>query len=180
VHPLDLLKDVSARLERAGVDYTLVGAMALGCYVPTRSTLDVDLVVRLAPTDVQAIVELFADDYYVDDLAVEEAISRVSSFNIIHTSGSVKADLIIDRGTEFDRSRFARRRRLRVADADVWVISPEDLILSKLDWARESRSEKQLNDVRLVLRRVQPLDHAYLDQWAHRLGLGELLREVSG
>lgn len=179
MHPLDLLKDVSARLERGGVDYVLVGAMALGCYVPTRSTLDVDLLVRLGLVDLQTIVELFADDYYLDDLAIEEAISRGSSFNIIHTSGSVKADLIIDRDTEFDRSRFARRRRLRAGSVDVWVISPEDLILSKLDWARETRSEKQFNDVRLVFKRVKPLDRAYLDEWAVRLGLEALLREVT-
>jgi hypothetical protein len=57
---------------------------------------------------------------------------------VIHTVGSVKADLIIDRDTEFDGSRFARQRRLCAGSVDVWVISPEDLILSKLDWARDS------------------------------------------
>jgi hypothetical protein len=50
------------------------------------------------------------------------------------------------------------------------------LILSKLEWSRESRSEQQRRDVGLLL--ATPLDRAYLDEWAARLGLAGLLKEI--
>jgi hypothetical protein len=61
---------------------------------------------------------------------------------------------------------------------EMWVVSAEDLILSKLDWARSSRSEVQLRDVRNVIAAQPSLDWPYLEAWAARLSLGDLLREV--
>lgn len=58
------------------------------------------------------------------------------------------------------------------------VLSPEDLILSKLDWAKDSRSQLQLDDVRNLLRSVQGLDTEYLNRWVDRLGLAPLYQEV--
>lgn len=59
-------------------------------------------------------------------------------------------------------------------------MAPEDLIISKLDWARDTRSQVQLADVRLLLRSVPDLDRAYLEQWIARLDLLTLYREVGG
>jgi len=42
--------------------------------------------------------------------------------------------------------KFTRRNRLPVADFDLWVVSKEDLILSKLHWAKESQSGRQRAD----------------------------------
>ena len=58
----------------------------------------------------------------------------------------------------------------------LWIVNIEDLILSKLEWARESRSDQQRRDVGLLL--AAPLDRAYLEEWAVRLDLAGLLREV--
>jgi hypothetical protein len=59
-------------------------------------------------------------------------------------------------------------------------VGPEDLIISKLDWARDSRSEVQLADVRNLVRSVADLDRQYLEGWIGRLGLGALYREALG
>ena len=80
--------------------------------------------------------------------------------------------------TEYRREEFARRRAVSVADQEVFIVSPEDLILSKLDWAKESRSQRQLDDVRNLLGSVQGLDTVYLNRWADRLGLTTLYHEV--
>jgi len=58
------------------------------------------------------------------------------------------------------------------------MVAPEDLILSKLDWAKDSRSQVQLDDVRNLLRSVQGLDTDYLNRWVERLGLDALYQEV--
>ena len=88
----------------------------------------------------------------------------------------VKIDLIPRKDTHYRRAEFERRRQVELAGVHLWIVSIEDLILSKLEWSRESRSEQQRRDVGLLLE--VPLDRAYLDEWARHLGLEELLKEV--
>ena len=90
----------------------------------------------------------------------------------------VKVDCVVRKETEYRREEFARRRAVSVADQQIFIVSPEDLILSKLDWAKESRSQMQLDDVRNLLRSVQGLDTEYLNRWADRWGLTTLYQEV--
>jgi hypothetical protein len=61
---------------------------------------------------------------------------------------------------------------------DTWIVSPEDLILSKLTWAKESGSAVQMRDVRDLLASVGDLDWAYLGQWAGDLMVMSLLEEA--
>jgi hypothetical protein len=100
-------------------------------------------------------------------------------FNMIHNALVVKVDCVVRKDTESRREEFTRRRAVSIAGQQVFIVSPEDLILSKLDWAKESLSQMQLTDVRNVLNSAQGLDTAYLSRWADRLGLSSLYREVS-
>jgi hypothetical protein len=54
----------------------------------------------------------------------------------------------------------------------------EDLILSKLHWAKDSRSEFQLANVRNLIASVDTLDWSYLDRWAPDLSVAALLAEL--
>ena len=99
-------------------------------------------------------------------------------FNMIHNALVVKVDCVVRKDTEYRREEFTRRRSASIADQQVFIVSPEDLILSKLDWAKDSRSQLQLDDVRNLLRSVQGLDTEYLNRWVHRLGLAPLYQEV--
>jgi hypothetical protein len=78
------------------------------------------------------------------------------------------------------RTEFARKRRMSVNGHALFIVAPEDLLISKLDWARDTRSEIQLRDVRSILESVPDLDHVYLAEWIGHLGLAALYREVSG
>jgi hypothetical protein len=175
---LGVLADVVTRLEREGMRYVLTGSVATNCYVAQRTTVDIDLVIQLERPDVRRVVGLFEADYYLDEAAVDEAIRLRRSFNIIHYEQLIKLDFIVVAPSELQEARFARRRRLVVDNVAVWVLSPEDLILAKLEWARTSRSERQLGDVRNLLTEVPDLDHHYLDTAASQLGLTELLHEA--
>ncbi len=79
------------------------------------------------------------------------------------------ADLVVEL-TASDASRLASMFEDFNADAD--------LILSKLCWARDSRSELQLRDVRRLLTSGTELDAEYLNRWAKTLGVADLLHEV--
>ncbi len=97
-------------------------------------------------------------------------------WNVLHMPSLLKIDLIRLKAGEYRRKEFDRRRQVDLAGIPVWIVTAEDLILSKLEWSRDSRSEQQRRDVRMLLGGV--LDRAYLDEWARRLDLVELLGEA--
>lgn len=175
---LDVLLSVTARLQASGIFYMVTGSMAANFYATPRMTRDIDLVVELSDADIDRVVGLFQDTYYIDPDMVQQAIRNRSMFNMIHNALVVKVDCVVRKDTDYRREEFARRRTITLADQSVAIVAPEDLILSKLDWARESRSQMQLDDVRNLLRSVQDLDRVYLSHWADRLGLTALYREV--
>lgn len=175
---LDVLKAVAAKLEKSGIPYMVTGSMAANFYTVPRMTRDIDLVVGLLDRDVDRIMCLFQQEFYIDRDMVERAVRDHTMFNMIHNALVVKVDCVVRKETDYRREEFARRRTITLAGQSVAIVAPEDLILSKLDWARESRSQMQLDDVRNVLRSVKDLDTVYLTLWADRLGLTALYCEV--
>ena len=176
---LEVLKTVAERLETAGLAYMLTGSMAVNYYAIPRMTRDIDVVVELSAEDADRVCRLFEEDFYVDSDAVRRSIRERGMFNIIHSAFVIKVDLVVRKESEYRRVEFARRRRVSVEGCGLFMVAPEDLILSKLDWARDSRSGAQLGDVRNLLTSIPGLDQAYLARWASRLGLDALYREVS-
>ena len=175
---LEILKSVTARLDAAGIPYMITGSMAGNFYATPRMTRDIDMVIELSGKDAGRVVGLFQHEYYIDRDMVQQAVRNQSMFNMIHNTLVVKVDCVVRKETEYHREEFARRRAVSIADQAVFIVSPEDLILSKLDWAKESRSQMQLDDVRNLLRSVQGLDTGYLNRWVDRLGLTALYKEV--
>ena len=173
---LDILRDVSQRLESAGIAFMLTGSVAMNHYAQPRMTRDIDLVVALESSDTDRIVALFDPDYYLDRKAVARAIARRSMFNLIHNDSVIKIDCIVLKNDAYRQEEFRRRRQISLSDFQTWIVSREDLILSKLYWARDSRSEMQLRDVRNLLTADCEMD--YLTSRAQALGVAELLQEI--
>lgn len=138
---LEVLQDAIVRLEGAGIAYMLTGSVALSYYAEPRMTRDVDLVVELADRDPKAIVALFAPDYYVSEDDVGHAIIARTMFNVLHLGKVVKLDFIVRKDTAYRRREFERRRRAALPGFEAWIVSREDLILSKLAWAKESSND---------------------------------------
>ena len=173
---LQALSDVCTRLEGAGIPYMLTGSLAMSYYARPRMTRDIDLVIALEAAQVARLTGVLGADYHADADAIAAALRDARPWNIIHLPSLVKIDLIPRKDTPYRRTEFKRRRKVELAGASVWIVSIEDLILSKLEWSRESRSEQQRGDVKLLLE--APLDRAYLDEWAARLALVGLLKDT--
>ncbi|MBP7950740.1 MAG: nucleotidyl transferase AbiEii/AbiGii toxin family protein [Verrucomicrobiales bacterium] len=173
---LVVLRDITIRLESAGIDYMLTGSVALACHAQPRMTRDIDLVVAFDLKDAGRIAEVLGADYYVSAEAAREAVVHQSSFNAIHESTLIKVDFMVRKREDYRLNEFTRRMRMKVADFDLWVVSKEDLILSKLDWARESHSERQLADVENLI--ATGCDVAYLHTWSAALHLTDMLTRV--
>src|ERR1700679_1384515 len=109
---LDIVRDVSARLEQGGFAYMLTGSMAMNYYAEPRMTRDIDLVVALVPQDTNAIVRLFTPDYYISQDARSQSITHESLFNLIHQESLIKVDCIVRKNGPYRRAEFERRERV--------------------------------------------------------------------
>jgi len=174
---LDIVRDVSARLEQGGLAYMLTGSMAMNYYAQPRMTRDIDLVVALTARDADKVVSLFTPDYYVSREAVSSSILHESLFNLIHQESVIKVDCIVRKNTPYRRAEFERRQRIAIEDFSTWIASKEDLIISKLWWAKDSHSELQLRDVKNLV--ATGCDRGYIERWTKELGLINLWQECS-
>lgn len=173
---LEIVRDVSLRLESAGISYMLTGSMAMNYYAQPRMTRGIDVIIAADPPDADRILELFSPDYYVSRDAVVAAIARRSMFNLIDQESVIKVDCIIRKASAYRQVEFERRRRVTVEDFQIWIVSKEDLILSKLEWGRESRSELQFRDVKNLA--ATGYDRIYLDHWLEELDLARSWKEA--
>ncbi|MGH8765296.1 MAG: hypothetical protein ACRET8_06230, partial [Burkholderiales bacterium] len=170
---LEVLQDAVARLEGAGIAYMLTGSVASSYYAEPRMTRDVDLVVELADRDPGSVAALFFPDYYVSEDDVAHAIAARAMFNVLHLAKVVKLDFIVRKDTVYRQREFGRRQRVALPGFAAWIVSREDLILSKLAWAKDSGSELQMRDVRALL--AGDVDEAYLRESAGDLSVTSLL-----
>ena len=177
LNELDIVRDVSKRLDDASIGYMLTGSIAMNYYAEPRMTRDIDLVVALGPEDAGRVVQLFSRDYYVSREAVESSIKHQSLFNLIHNESVIKVDCIVRKHSDFRLNEFERRRRVRLRDFEAWIVSKEDLILSKLYWAKDSHSEFQLRDVKNLV--STGCDHDYIQRWTGELGVAKVWQELS-
>ncbi|MGI8468635.1 MAG: DUF6036 family nucleotidyltransferase [Pyrinomonadaceae bacterium] len=173
--PIRILHDFADKIERLGINYMLTGSMAMLKYSVYRYTADIDVVVELKNRDAPKIIEIFEPDYYVPHDSVSRAISNRRMFNVIHQETAFKIDCVIKKTGEFQENAFNRRERTDFYGREIWIITKEDLILSKLWWAKDNRSEKQLTDVKNLLR--NEIDTDYIENWAQKLSVSDLLKQ---
>ena len=173
---LDVLQDAVTRLERSSIPYMLTGSVALSYYAQPRMTRDIDFVVELSGRGAKSVAALFSPDYYVAEADVGRAIAEHGMFNVLHLDKVVKLDFIVRKDTAYRLHEFGRRQRVRMPGFEAWIVSREDLILSKLLWAKDSISEIQLRDVQALL--AGAADRTYLERWATELSVRDLLQRT--
>lgn len=175
---------VTQTLERLGIPYAVGGSLASSLHGVMRSTLDVDIVADMKPEHIQPLVAALAKEFHADEEMMREAIERRSSFKLVHYETALKVDIFIRKLRAFDQMQLARRSPVVIAndpEASVYVVSPEDIILSKLEWYRTGGevSERQWRDILGVLKTCAGrLDLAYLRRWAGELKIGDLLERA--
>ncbi|HNJ40678.1 MAG TPA: hypothetical protein PKZ53_09325 [Acidobacteriota bacterium] len=173
---LEILKEICQKLERAGIDYMLTGSFAMIHYTQPRMNRNIDFVISLETQSLERFVGLFDSGFYLSKGAIQRAVHIRSMFNLIHLESIVKIDFVVLKNEPYQQEEFARRKRVPLADFEVWIVSLEDLILSKLIWAKPTNSELQLRDVKNLLK--DTYDEAYLYEKARSLGVFELLEMV--
>jgi hypothetical protein len=175
---LEVLKIVTQRLNKAHIPYMISGSIAANYYTIPRMTRDIDIVIELKQCDIDRFTGLFENDFYVNKETIVNEVLREGMFNLIHNQYIIKIDFIMKKSSEYQQAAFSRRKEILIEGCPMWYISAEDLIISKLRWAKDSHSEMQLRDVRNLIETAKDLDAQYTEYWLRQLGLKELYTEV--
>jgi hypothetical protein len=168
---LDILKDVVGKFDQLNVQYMLTGSLAMSYYAQPRMTRDIDLVVSITTSMIEKLEGAFSHEYYISTEAVKDAIKNEFVFNLIHSQSSIKIDCIIRKNNEYRITEFQRRRKIKLTDFEIYIVSKEDLVISKLIWFKESNSELQKRDIQNLL--DTEFDKDYLMSWIEKLNLTE-------
>lgn len=177
----DLFRYAVRVLDELGAPYIVVGSFASALYGEPRMTLDIDIVVQLSPEHVEPVCRAFSsEEYYISREAVVEAVANGTQFNVIHAESGNKIDFMIARTDEWGRDQMARRRRAQfLPGLSAWVASPEDVIIGKMVYYRDGRSDKHLRDGAGILKLSgDEIDRDYIERWARRLELDEAWQAI--
>jgi hypothetical protein len=162
---LEFLKLVVRRLEATGIPYMLTGSIALAIYSTPRMTRDVDILIDCDANSARHLATAFAEDSYVSEDAVEEAVRTRGSFNVIHQAWLTKADFFVLKEDEYQRTEFSRRRTVELGGFSASVVAPEDLARAGLEVpfalggcagsSGGSRTVKGMNDTSIEVEQLQ-------------------------
>jgi hypothetical protein len=177
----EFLGRVADCLAAAAIPFMIAGSLCSSHHGRPRATNDVDLIVDPSPEQLNRFLALLGDTFYVSLSAAQDALRGRSMFNIIDLSDGWKADLIIRKQRPYSVEEFQRRKTETLFGRTLPLASPEDAILTKLEWDKITPSDRQRQDaLNVAVVQWPKLDQAYLRRWAGPLGVADTLEELLG
>lgn len=174
----DLLARMILLLETADVPYMITGSLASSYHGEPRATRAIDIVIEPSPKGLERLIDGLAESgFYVDREVARQALAERSQFNAI-APDSTKVDLIIRSDRPFSVEEFGRREPADLLGTPGFVVTAEDLIIAKLEWASASGSDRQLRDIAGIVAVGQGLDEDYIERWTSVLGINDAWRRA--
>ncbi len=178
---VDVIAAVVKALDAAGVEYAITGSVASGVHGEPISTQDVDMIVRMGPEQALQVASNLPESFYCNKESLIEAAQNCGWTNLIDMDTIFKVDLSVVAATPFHREVFQRRQAMEFEPGGPRfdVVSPEDIILMKLVWRKDSRSTKQWENALSVARvKGARMDWAYLFKQAEGLDIADDLAKL--
>lgn len=175
-----LLIEIVKILDNLEIKYFITGGFAVSVWGQPRATFDIDIVVKIIEPQAYKLAKAWRDIFkagYADEDAIKEAIKNKSEFNFIDPNSNLKVDFWVAKENN-NPPEFENRKPEKISGRNVFFISPEDLILSKLQWYKLSDSERHIDDIKSIFQiSKERIDKKYLNYWVNKLGLGEIIKE---
>ena len=173
---LRTLQKIIKLFDENKIDYMIIGGYALPFYGRIRTTVDLDLAVAVKT---KAKFDLLLNLLQTADF--EPTICSPRNPLILVKDRKEKIELELwtkPDGIVFDEETLKRRRKANVSsEISAWIVSPEDLIVTKL--ARPDRGVTDEQDVKSVLvRQAGKLDDDYLEARAANAGVLVILKTI--
>jgi predicted nucleotidyltransferase len=168
-----VVQRLGVSFEHAGFVYAVVGAFARNAWARPRATTDVDFAIAIESSQLPELHRLLSA---IGLIVRKERAGEGDVPELIllcaKNDDSVRVDLLVA-STPFEHSVLSRRRRVALADLDLWVASPEDLLVYKLVAGRA----RDLADVEEVARTRElmghPIDWGYVEEWTEAFGVAD-------
>jgi hypothetical protein len=116
------------------------------------------------------LLKILTKDFTVDKDSIHEAIKCSGIFNIIDHATGFKADFVVLKKEIFQETEFRRRQEVDFLGISVFIVTAEDLLISKLIWIQELQSSIQMADIKALIQ-VEGLDLSYIQFWIKELRL---------
>ncbi|MBI4253359.1 hypothetical protein HY623_04275 [Candidatus Uhrbacteria bacterium] len=180
IDPRQLLIDIVAILEDIDIPYLVTGGMAVFIWGRPRFTADIDIVVELSSLHgllLKNALRAFSENGYIDQGMIDEAIRDNGEFNFIDDVTGVRVDFFVLKNYAFDKERLRRKIPKTILGRTIYFTSPEDLILIKALWSKESESTRQREDIASIFAvSGEGLDRTYLHEWSERLDVHSIIK----
>ncbi|GIW66822.1 MAG: hypothetical protein KatS3mg095_0720 [Candidatus Parcubacteria bacterium] len=181
--PRKLLVEIVKIIDKLKIPYLITGGIAVLIWGKPRFTADIDIVIQLKEKNIKKLKEgllKLSKEGYLDEEAIKEAIRSKTEFNFIDPITGIKIDFwIYKEEDEFDKERFKRRVPIKIFNQKLSFTSPEDLILIKLNWYKISPSERQIEDIRSILKfSKDKINFDYLKHWSQKLSTFNILKTI--
>jgi len=176
-----LLEEIIKKLNEKNIPYMLTGSLVSSLQGIPRSTHDIDIIISIKNTGINKLIEAFPrENFYLDKKAIEEAISGNSLFNMLSLDEGDKIDFWILTNSEYDKSRFVRKQKIKFYNFEIFISAPEDTILEKLYWSKLSGGSRKHFDDAVNVFEIQygSLDMDYIDLWAQKLKIESLFEKL--
>jgi hypothetical protein len=166
-------------LESFRVPYMLVGSLSTNYYGVARATQDADFVIQLGDISIAQVMENIGPELRLEPQMSFETITGTSKFVLTMPDNPFKVELFQLSDDPYDLERFSRRRRGTVAGRQTFILSAEDVVVTKLRWSRRGARTKDLDDARNVIAvQRDALDWDYIHRWCEQHGTRQLLDNI--
>ncbi len=152
-------EELSARLEAAGCDFSLGGAIALGFWAEARGTLDVDVTLYLPLDDSAGCTQLLEkigcefDRRRASDMLNEHGYCQVQLLGI-------RLDVFLPMSSFYESAK-ARRRQVPIGSRRAYIWDAETLCVFKMMFFRQ----KDFVDIQSIMRsQGASLDREWIDK----------------
>lgn len=163
MNQVEVLSYFLKALNSLRIPYMITGAYAVSYYGMPRATHDLDVVIEIAAKDIEKICRKLKKTCEIDEKMIENAVQYRTHFSVIYSKGDLRADLWILKNKPIENVKFERRQKISLFSVSTFMISPEDIILTKLDWYKRSKNTKHLDDaVGIIKVQDKKLDTIYI------------------
>lgn len=180
--PEELLIKISNILNDLKITYAITGGYAVSVWGRPRYTADIDIIVELEEKNIKPLAKellKIEKNVYVDEDMMKEALIHNGEFNFIEPDFGLKVDFFVQDDNPYNKLKFKRVVLRDIFGHQIYFVTPEDLILSKLIWSRESMSLKQYEDIKTILKNNKiTLDMEYIKYWAEKQNTLEILNTL--
>lgn len=181
INPEKLLLKITPILDKLKIDYFITGGFAVSVWGRPRATFDIDIVVKIIEPKIEPLANLLksiSKKGYIDKEIARQAVEQKGEFNFIDPDTGLKVDFWVEKDDLETKAQFNRRIVKKINNKKVYFISPEDLILNKLKWYKQTDSARHFEDIESIFKiSGKKLNKDYLSQQADRLGFLDIINK---